>query len=62
LTLATLSALMWNLRVGLICISMMKKMLNISLGASQPFVIPQMIIHCLALYCIFNRVILLSGF
>jgi hypothetical protein len=32
-------------------------MLNISLGASQPFNIPQLRILCLALYPIFNMVI-----
>ena len=36
-------------------------MLNISLGASQPFGTPQLRIVCLALYPIFNRVICFSG-
>ena len=31
-------------------------MLNISLGVSQPFEIPQFKILCLALYPIFNKV------
>jgi hypothetical protein len=36
-------------------------MLNISLGAPQPFVIPRLRILCLALYTIFKRVIWFSG-
>jgi hypothetical protein len=36
-------------------------MLNISLGASQPFGIPQFKILCLSLHPIFNRVIWFSG-
>jgi hypothetical protein len=36
-------------------------MLNISLGASQPFSVPQLKILCLAPYPIFNRVISFSG-
>ena len=36
-------------------------MLNIFVGASQPFGIPQLRILCLALYPIFNRVIWFSG-
>jgi hypothetical protein len=36
-------------------------MLNICLGASQPFCIPQLRILCLALYPIFNKVIWFSG-
>ena len=60
LILAILSSVRWNLRVVLICIFMMIRMLNISLGASQPFSIPQLIILCLVLYPIFNRVIWFS--
>jgi len=37
------------------------RMLNISLGASQPFDIPQLRILCLALHPTFNRVIWFSG-
>jgi len=37
------------------------KMLDISLGASEPFSIPQLRILCLALYPNFNRVIWFSG-
>ena len=37
------------------------KMLNISLGASQPFEFPQLRILYLALFPIFNRVICFSG-
>ena len=36
-------------------------MLNIFVGASQPFGIPHLIILCLAPYPIFNRVIWFSG-
>jgi hypothetical protein len=36
-------------------------MLNISLGASQPFDIPQLKILSFARYLIFNRVIWFSG-
>jgi hypothetical protein len=37
------------------------RVLNITLGASQLFVIPQVKIFCLALYPIFNNVIGFSG-
>ena len=58
LILAILTVVRWNLRVVLICISLMTKcMLNISLGVSQPLDIPQLRILRLALYPIFNRVI-----
>ena len=40
LILAILIGVRWNLRVPLICISLITK--NISLGASQPFEIPQL--------------------
>jgi len=53
LILAILTGVRWNLRVVLICISLMTKMLDISLDASQPLDIPQFRILCLALYPIF---------
>jgi len=60
--LAILTGVRWNLRVVLICISLMiKGCWIIFSGASQPFSIPQLRILCLALYPIFNRVILSSG-
>ena len=49
LILVILSSVMWNLRVVLICISWWLRMLNIFLGASQPFSIPQLKILCLSL-------------
>ena len=51
LILAILIGVRWNLRVVLICISLMTK------NVSQPFDIPQLRILCLALSPIFNRVI-----
>jgi hypothetical protein len=59
LILAILTGVRWNLRVVLICISLMTK--NSSLGASQPFGIPQLRILCLILYPIFNRDSWFSG-
>jgi hypothetical protein len=56
--LAILTGMRWNLRVVFICISLM---MNISLGASQPFGISQLTILCLALCPIFNRVISFFG-
>ena len=46
-----------NLKVVLICISLMIKDVNIFSSASQPLSIPQLRILCLALYSIFSGVI-----
>ena len=59
LILAILNGVRWNLRVVLICISLMTK--NAELGASQPFCILQLRFPCFPLYPIFNRVIWFSG-
>jgi hypothetical protein len=62
LIIAILTGVGWNLRVVLICISLMiKDIEHLFLGASQPFGISQLRILCLALYPIFNRVIWFSG-
>ena len=51
LILAILNGVRWNLRVVLICISLMTK--NAELGASQPFCILQLRFPCFPLYPIF---------
>jgi hypothetical protein len=61
LILAILTGMRCNLRVVLICISLMIRMLSIFSCASQPFVIPQVRILCLALSPIFNGFICFSG-
>jgi hypothetical protein len=61
LILPTLTGVRSNLKVVLICISLMIKYVEHFLGGSQPSGIPQLRIPCLALYPIFNRVIWFSG-
>jgi hypothetical protein len=57
LILAILTGLWWNHSDVWIYISLMTKDVELFLGASQPFGIPQLKIVCLALYSIFNSVI-----
>jgi hypothetical protein len=52
LILAILTGVRWNLRVLLICISLMTRMLNISLGASRPLGIPQLTIFLIDIFFI----------